>query len=139
MYQALVDEHGRVKFKDHFGAKTFSCLKKAGTKFVHRAVIGSGRFANSDPDTTNPPDPHHCCPLLRPCKNFFNQLSWDQLHLVPGAEELMGIPLEHDSQLKAVRKSSPYTSEEEYMDTYFRLHRTDCFASIQKVFKGIVS
>jgi hypothetical protein len=25
------------------------------------------------------------------------------------------------------------------MDTYFRLHRTDCFASIQKVFKGIVS
>jgi hypothetical protein len=52
---------------------------------------------------------------------------------VPGAEELMGLPLENDSQLKAVRKSSPYTSEEEYMDTYFRLHRTDCFASIQKV------
>jgi hypothetical protein len=55
------------------------------------------------------------------------------VHLVPGAEELIGPLLENDSQLKAVRQNSPYTSEEEYMDTYFRLLRTDCFASIQKV------
>jgi hypothetical protein len=53
--------------------------------------------------------------------------------VVPGGEELMGIPLENDTHLKAVRKSTPYSSEEEYMDTYFRLHRADCFASIQKV------
>jgi hypothetical protein len=55
------------------------------------------------------------------------------VNLVPGAEELMGALLENDTHLKAVRQNSPYTSEEEYMDTYFRLLRTDCFASIQKV------
>ena len=53
--------------------------------------------------------------------------------MVPGAEELMGAPLEKDSHLKAVRMNSPYESEEEYMDTYFRLLRADCFSSIQKV------
>ena len=64
------------------------------------------------------------------------QLSWDRLHLVPVAEELMGSPLEKDSALKAVRRNTPYSSEEEYMDTYFRLLRVECFSAIQKVGGG---
>ena len=55
------------------------------------------------------------------------------MHLVPGAEELMGSALENDPHLNAVRRNTPYDSEEEYMDTYFRLLRADCFAAIQKV------
>ena len=53
---------------------------------------------------------------------------------MPVAEEFMGTPLEKDSHLKAVRRNSPYASEEEYMDTYFRLLRVECFSAIQKVF-----
>jgi hypothetical protein len=45
----------------------------------------------------------------------------------------MGTPVEENSRLRAVRKNMPYDSEEEYMDTYFRLLRADCFAAIQKV------
>ena len=45
----------------------------------------------------------------------------------------MGTPLEKDSHLKAVRRDSPYASEEEYMDTYFRLLRVECFSAIRKV------
>ena len=48
----------------------------------------------------------------------------------------MGTPLEKDSHLKAVRRNSPYASEEEYMDTYFRLLRVECFSAIQKVGGG---
>jgi hypothetical protein len=55
------------------------------------------------------------------------------MHLVPVAEELMGEPLDKDSQLKAVRTNTPYSSVEDYMDTYFRLLRVECFSSIQKV------
>jgi hypothetical protein len=53
--------------------------------------------------------------------------------LVPRAKELTGTALEENTRLRAVRKDSPYSSEEEYMDTYFRLLRADCFSAIQKV------
>jgi hypothetical protein len=61
------------------------------------------------------------------------QLSWQRLHMVPGGDELMGAPLENDSHLRAVRRNTPYETEEQYMDTYYRLLRADCFAAIQKV------
>jgi hypothetical protein len=53
--------------------------------------------------------------------------------MVPGGDELMGAPLENDSHLRAVRRNTPYETEEQYMDTYYRLLRADCFAAIQKV------
>jgi hypothetical protein len=53
--------------------------------------------------------------------------------MVPGGDELMGAPLENDSHLRAVRRNTPYETEDEYMDTYYRLLRADCFAAIQKV------
>ena len=61
------------------------------------------------------------------------QLCWDRLHLIPVAEELLGNPLEKDSHLRAVKRNAPYSSEEEYMDTYFRLLRVECFSAIQQV------
>jgi hypothetical protein len=45
----------------------------------------------------------------------------------------MGEELDKDSHLKAVRSNTPYPSVEEYMDTYFRLLRVECFSAIQKV------
>jgi hypothetical protein len=53
--------------------------------------------------------------------------------MVPGGDELMGAPLENDSHLRAVRRNTPYETEDQYMDTYYRLLRADCFAAIQKV------
>jgi hypothetical protein len=47
----------------------------------------------------------------------------------------MGEQLDKDSHLRAVRTKTPYSSVEEYMETYFRLHRVECFSSIQKVKK----
>jgi hypothetical protein len=55
--------------------------------------------------------------------------------LVPVAEELLGTPLEQDTHLRAVRRNTPYTCEEEYMDTYFRLLRVECFSAVQEVRK----
>ena len=52
--------------------------------------------------------------------------------IIPSVDELMGTPLENDSNLSPVKRSSPYSSNEDYMDTYFRLLRTESFASIQK-------
>lgn len=71
--------------------------------------------------------------FVNPLLGFILQLTWERLNMVPGAEELLGSLLEEDSRLKAVRLREPYASVEEYMDIYFRLLRTDCFASIQKV------
>ena len=53
--------------------------------------------------------------------------------MVPVAEELLGTPLEQDTHLRAVRRNTPYTCEEEYMDTYFRLLRVECFSAVQEV------
>jgi hypothetical protein len=58
--------------------------------------------------------------------------------MVPGGDELMGAPLENDSHLRAVRRNSPYETEDQYMDTYYRLLRADCFAAIQKVGSGML-
>lgn len=64
--------------------------------------------------------------------------TWDRLYLIPGAEELKGTPLEDNTHLRAVRREAPYSSEEEYMDTYFRLLRADCFAAIQRGIKSLL-
>ena len=47
-------------------------------------------------------------------------------------EELNGDFLYKDKYLSPVKSSTPYLSEDEYMDTYLRLLRAECFSSIQK-------
>ena len=47
-------------------------------------------------------------------------------------EEINGDLLYKDKYLSPVKWSTPYLSEDEYMDTYLRLLRAECFSSIQK-------
>ena len=68
-----------------------------------------------------------------------NDGNWDDLSLIPQADEMMGTPLENDTHLSPVKKDKPYKSSEEYMDTYFRLLRTECFASMQQGIKSLLS
>ena len=47
-------------------------------------------------------------------------------------EEINGDLLYKDKYLSPVKSNTPYLSEDEYMDTYLRLLRAECFSSIQK-------
>ena len=47
-------------------------------------------------------------------------------------EEINGDLLYKDKYLSPAKWSTPYLSEDEYMDTYLRLLRAECFSSIQK-------
>ena len=47
-------------------------------------------------------------------------------------EEINGDLLYKDKYLSPVKSNTPYLSEVEYMDTYLRLLRAECFSSIQK-------
>ena len=47
-------------------------------------------------------------------------------------EEIKGDLLYKDKYLSPVKSSTPYFSEDEYMDTYLRLLRAECFSSFQK-------
>ena len=55
--------------------------------------------------------------------------------IIPTTDELCGTPLEKNTNLSPVRINSPYPSAEEYMDTYFRLLRTESFAAVQRGIK----
>ena len=63
---------------------------------------------------------------------------WNNLPLVPLADEMMGTPLESDVHLSEVKVEKPYGSSEEYMDTYFRLLRTECFSGMQTGIKSLL-
>ena len=67
------------------------------------------------------------------------EVNWKNLTLIPQVDELMGTPLENDSHLLPVKTNHPYKSPEEYMDTYFRLMRTECFSAIQTGIKSLLS
>ncbi|KAG0627986.1 hypothetical protein M758_2G241900 [Ceratodon purpureus] len=54
-----------------------------------------------------------------------------QLPLLPTMEELVKLPSRgRNSTLPVVREKEPYISPEDYIDTYFRLLREDCFAGL---------
>ena len=65
--------------------------------------------------------------------------NWSSLPLVPLSDEMMGTPLESDVHLSPVKHNNPYDSSEEYMDTYFRLLRTECFSGMQSGIKSLLS
>ena len=58
--------------------------------------------------------------------------------IIPTTDELCGTPLENDTNLSSVRRNSPYPSGEEYIDTYFRLLRTESFAAVQRGIKDLL-
>ena len=60
-----------------------------------------------------------------------SDMEWDELPLVPSVRELVGDPAESLSCLQPVVCIGPYKSAADYMDTYFRLLRSDCFGALQ--------
>ncbi len=59
-------------------------------------------------------------------------MGWNELPLVPSSKELLlDGPLEDSVNLSVVRTKGSYLSVHEYMDTYFRLLRADCFDAIR--------
>ena len=65
-------------------------------------------------------------------------MAWEELPLVPSTEELLFSPLE-GGNLEPIKKVGCYTSTEEYMDTYFRLLRADCFYALKKGIREMMS
>ena len=65
---------------------------------------------------------------------------WKSLPFVPSTEELKAGLVEANKYLQPVHVSKPYSSPNEYMDIYFRLHRAEAFHAIQdavsKLLKG---
>ena len=61
-----------------------------------------------------------------------SDMDWNELPLVPSSSELLlEGPLESAINLSPVKVTGAYGSTHEYVDTYFRLLRADCFAAIR--------
>ena len=61
-----------------------------------------------------------------------SDMDWNELPLVPSTSELLLTgPLESAINLSPVRVTGAYDSTHEYVDTYFRLLRADCFDAIR--------
>ena len=57
-------------------------------------------------------------------------LEWNETPLFPTATELISHPIDSGATLKIVKDCIPYESEDDYMDTYFRLQRADGFSTL---------
>ena len=66
-------------------------------------------------------------------------IPWNNLPLVPSADELLVFPLNEEVNLQPVKLKEPYASPEEYLDIYFRLLRADCFHSIRKGIRDLLN
>ena len=77
-------------------------------------------------------------------------MAWNELPLVPTTSELCDHQHhdEHDGRgttehdwnvLHAVRESGAYESAEQYLDTYFRLLREDCFSALKEGVNNLLS
>jgi hypothetical protein len=64
-------------------------------------------------------------------KNMSTVEEWKYLALIPSEDELMRDLLERDEHLTPVNMNKGYKSSDEYMNTYFRLLRTETFSAIQ--------
>nr|XP_058942771.1 NFX1-type zinc finger-containing protein 1-like [Pocillopora verrucosa] len=58
-------------------------------------------------------------------------LRWKDLPLIPVGKEIHEPRLKTDD-LPVIREKEPYKSEEEYLNTYFRLLREECFYKLRK-------
>ena len=79
---------------------------------------------------------HFLYAILRRTTHFsttdIENMEWDELPLVPSISELLDGPLEWDINLRPVKTEGPYDSAHDYIDTYFRLLRADCFDALKK-------
>lgn len=60
------------------------------------------------------------------------EIPWSQLPLLPTLEEFQILNRSTRSHLPVVKQIGPYEGPEEYLDTYLRLLREDCFAGLLK-------
>ena len=66
-------------------------------------------------------------------------LPWYEVPLVPKVHEMFSDPLHGIDSLSRVIEKGPYESDEDYLDTYFRLLRFDCFAEFNVGIKSFVN
>ncbi len=64
---------------------------------------------------------------------------WSTLAPVLIGEELLGNLVKEDKHLSVVRTGSPYSSTEEYLDTYYRLLRAEALSKIQQGIKDLLA
>ena len=64
-------------------------------------------------------------------ENMSDVEEWKDLTLIPSEHELTQDFLEKDKHLSPVNTETGYESSDEYMNTYFRLLRTETFSAIQ--------
>ena len=80
--------------------------------------------------------------LRQTAKLTFEEVSdmdWNELPLVPSTSELLlDGPLESAINLSPVKVTGAYGSTHEYVDTYFRLLRADCFDAIRTGIHGLM-
>ncbi len=65
-------------------------------------------------------------------------MTWDELPFVPSVQELTGPQEASFLSLAPAKVKGAYNSVEEYIDTYFRLLRADCFSSLIKGVKSLL-
>ena len=64
-------------------------------------------------------------------QNDISEMDWNELPLVPTISELINRQAD-PMRLKEVKVKGPYEDAEDYVDTYFRLLRADCFSALQE-------
>ena len=64
-------------------------------------------------------------------QNDISEMDWNELPLVPTISELINRQAD-PMCLKEVKVKGPYEDAEDYVDTYFRLLRADCFSALQE-------
>ena len=69
--------------------------------------------------------------MSRSSSSDIEDMEWDEMPLVPTSGELAS-PIENIYMLNPVKKDTPYKTPHEYMDTYFRLLRADCFSKLRE-------
>ncbi|KAH3757768.1 ATP binding protein [Pelomyxa schiedti] len=72
-----------------------------------------------------------------------SMFDWQQLPLVPTNDELFACDLSELSNtlksLPEVRTNTPYPSVHNYLETYFRLYRADCFMNLSKYIEPLIN
>ncbi|KAK2558264.1 NFX1-type zinc finger-containing protein 1 [Acropora cervicornis] len=66
------------------------------------------------------------------------ELPWKKLPLIPNEEEMKKPRLKTDD-LPVIKKDGKYDSEDDYLNTYFRLLREECFHKLRKGISDFVS
>ena len=112
-----------VKHTPSLSLSILPMLRKECQSFMYGIVEGMAKAASSKLDG---PGSHDS--------------DWKSLSLVPSTEELNSGLVEANKYLQPVHVTEPYSSPNEYMDTYFRLQRAEAFHAIQdavsKLLKG---